>query len=193
MLSEFTNEKNASEKNGSEKHAPDVSRPDPALLTYYILCSFMSFVAVVIVLPAMWVRYSTLRYQLEPTGIRMQVGWLFRREVVVAFRRIQDIQISSNLIQRWLGISSVSIQTASGSAMPEIVIEGVREPERVRDWLYSRMRGASQSSTPATNSESASHDAVSREELLHVLREIRDSLKAVAETKPFTGDHERRS
>lgn len=172
---------------------PEVNRPDPALLTYYILCSFMSFIGVVFVLPAMWVRYSTLRYQLEPTGIRMQVGWMFRREVVVAFRRIQDIQISSNLVQRWLGISSVSIQTASGNAMPEIVIEGVREPERVRDWLYSRMRGAGQRRITDENAKSNSTDSVSREELLQVLREIRDSLKAIARTKQCTNEDERQS
>ncbi|MCF7962129.1 MAG: PH domain-containing protein [Pirellula sp.] len=40
----------------------------------------------------------------------MQLGLLFRKEVVVAFRRIQDIHVSRNLIQRWLGIASVSIQ-----------------------------------------------------------------------------------
>ena len=177
-----------------QESVPEVNRPDPALLTYYILCSFMSFIGVVVVLPAMWVRYSTLRYQLEPTGIRMQVGWMFRREVVVAFRRIQDIQISSNLIQRWLGISSVSIQTASGNAMPEIVIEGVREPERVRDWLYSRMRGASQRSTPEKAFQSSnSNDSVSREELLQVLKEIRDSLKAISRTNQCTNEDERQS
>ncbi len=64
------------------------------------------------------------------------------KEVVVAFRRIQDIHVSRNLIQRWLGIDSVSVQTASGNAMPEIVLEGITDPDSVRDWLYERMRGA---------------------------------------------------
>lgn len=167
---------------------PGIERPDPALLTYYILCSFLSFVGVVLVLPLMWVRFSTLRYQLESTGIRMQVGWLFRREVVVAFRRIQDIQISSNVVQRWLGIYSVSIQTASGNAMPEIVIEGVREPEAVRDWLYARTRGATVAKKLGSLTKEDVGNSVSREEVMQVLREIRDSLDAIAERTPTPGN-----
>ncbi|XZE45570.1 PH domain-containing protein [Pirellulaceae bacterium SH467] len=166
---------------------PRIERPDPALLTYYILCSFLSFVGVVLVLPLMWVRYSTLRYQLEPTGIRMQVGWMFRREVVVAFRRIQDIQISSNVIQRWLGIYSVSIQTASGNAMPEIVIEGVREPEAVRDWLYARTRGASIERKRGALMHEGVAASASRDEALQILREIRNSLDAIADGMQVPG------
>ena len=119
-----------------------LERPSPSLLTYYILTGLLSGPACVIVIPALIIRYNTLRYRFEESGLRMQLGLFFRKEVLVAFRRIQDIHVSRNLVQRWLGIASVSVQTASGNAMPEIVLEGVTNPDEVRDWLYERMRGA---------------------------------------------------
>ena len=35
----------------------------------------------------------------------------------------------------------LQVQTASGSTGPEIVIEGFKEFEAIRDFLYTRMRG----------------------------------------------------
>lgn len=116
--------------------------PPPQLFTYYLLGSILSGPFIVLTLPALWFRYTTLKYSFEESGLRMSVGLLFRQETVTAYRRIQDIHVSSNVIQRWLGISTIAIQTASGSAAPEIVIEGVTEPEKMRDWLYERLRGA---------------------------------------------------
>ncbi|MFN7448470.1 MAG: PH domain-containing protein [Pirellula sp.] len=159
---------------------PEIDRPSPALLTYYVLSSLLALPAVVIVLPAMWIRYQTLKYELQESGIRMQVGLFFRKEVVVAFRRIQDIHVSRNIIQRWLGIASVSIQTASGNAMPEIVLEGMTDPDGIRDFLYERMRGAKGQTTSsvaanATNDLSAT-PMEDTEEVTALLRGIRDNL-----------------
>lgn len=159
---------------------PKIDRPSPALLTYYVLSSLLSLPAVVIVLPAMWIRYQTLKYELQESGIRTQVGLFFRKEVVVAFRRIQDIHVSRNIFQRWLGIANVSIQTASGNAMPEIVLEGMTDPDGIRDFLYERMRGAKGQTTSlvagsATN-EVGSKPIEDTEEATELLRGIRDNL-----------------
>lgn len=159
---------------------PQIDRPSPALLTYYVLSSFLSLPAVVIVLPAMWIRYQTLKYELQESGIRMQVGLFFRKEVVVAFRRIQDIHVSRNIVQRWLGIASVSIQTASGNAMPEIVLEGMTDPDGIRDFLYERMRGAKGQTTSSVagdpTNEVGSNPTEDTEEATELLRGIRDNL-----------------
>ena len=160
-----------------------LERPSPSLLTYYFLSGLLSGPACVFVIPALIIRYNTLRYRFEDSGLRMQLGLFFRKEVVVAFRRIQDIHVSRNLVQRWLGIASVSVQTASGNAMPEIVLEGVTNPDEVRDWLYERMRGAkgysnSQAAASARESTSLRADDVNNEpnETTELLRGIRDNL-----------------
>jgi uncharacterized protein len=161
-----------------------LERPSDKLLTYYILTSFLTGPGMIIAIPAMMIRYNTLRYRFEESGIRMQVGLFFRNEVVVAFRRIQDIHVSRNILQRWLGIASVSIQTASGNAMPEIVLEGMTNEDEIRDWLYERMRGAKgQSLIPNSPHESEQQSAplsAEANEVTMLLRGIRDNLATMA-------------
>src|SRR6266576_5708783 len=118
-----------------------LERPYPALWTYYVICSLLTGPALVITLPYLYFRYYTLRYRFDEEGIHMRVGILFRREVNLTYARIQDIHLRSGFIQRWLGLADIQIQTASGSAGAELVIEGFKEFEAIRDFLYTRMRG----------------------------------------------------
>ena len=119
----------------------------------------------------------------------MKVGLLFRREVNLTYARIQDIHLRSGILQRWLGLANVQIQTASGSSGPELMIEGFREFEAIRDFLYTRMRGyqtGQKPFTPATQSDSAaplsstSVTDVDREAVA-LLLSIRDELRRTRE------------
>ena len=65
----------------------------------------------------------------------MRWGILFRREVSLTYRRIQDIHLRSGILQRWLGLADILVQTASGSAGAEMTIEGLQEYEQVREFL----------------------------------------------------------
>jgi putative membrane protein len=118
-----------------------LERPCPALWKYYVITALFSGPAIIFTLPFFYFRYQTLRYRFDEEGIHMRVGILFRREVNLTYARIQDIHLRSNFIQRWLGLANVQIQTASGSAGAELVIEGFKEFEAIRDFLYTRMRG----------------------------------------------------
>ncbi len=160
---------------------PKIDTPSRSLLTYYLLISLFGGPFALLLFPINWIRFRTLRYELQEGGIRMSVGLLFRKEVIVAYRRIQDIHVSHNIIQRWLGISSVSIQTASGNAMPEIVVEGVEAPDHLRDWLYERMRGAKSGSSDVSdpNERHSSGQPSNSDEVTALLRGIRDNLAIV--------------
>ncbi len=164
-------------------HAPPnfdpsaITRPHERLMTYYLIVSLLTLPAFPVTLLALYVRYRTLRYRFDDEGVWRGQGLLWRREVNVAYRRIQDIQLTSGLIQRWLGLATVSIQTAAGSATPEITIDGVLEADALRDYLYTRMRGVRDGSAfagPATHAEAP--DAAG-DEALALLGEIRDSLR----------------
>jgi putative membrane protein len=168
----------------STQDKPSIEIPSQSLLTYYFLSCLIGFPVIFITFPIMWIRFKTLRYELQESGIRMSVGLLFRKEVIVAYRRIQDIHVSNNIFQRWLGISSVSIQTASGNSMPEIVVEGVQAPDQLRDWLYERTRGAKTGNTvdrTASPSDSGKDFAGSPEQVTELLKGIRDNLASLAE------------
>src|SRR6267378_1179340 len=118
-----------------------LERPDRALFTYYLISAFLSGPLIFFILPYLYFRFHTLRYRFDAEGIHMKVGLLFRREITLTYARIQDIHLRSGVIQRWLGLASVEIQTASGSSAAELVIEGFKDYESIRDFLYTRMRG----------------------------------------------------
>ncbi|MDP6468318.1 MAG: PH domain-containing protein, partial [Pirellulaceae bacterium] len=86
------------------------------------------------------------------------------------------IHLTRNLIQRWMGLATVAIQTASGSSGPEMSIEGIPQAEALRDFLYSKMRGARGLNDTSAVSDVAT-DGSSADESLQLLREIRDTLK----------------
>lgn len=124
-----------------ERRILALERPHPALWTYYIISAVLTGPGIIFTLPYLFFRYHTLRYRFDAEGIHMRVGILFRREVNLTYARIQDIHLRSGIIQRWLGLANLEIQTASGSATAEMVIEGFKEYEAIRDFLYTRMRG----------------------------------------------------
>ena len=157
-----------------------LERPEPALWRLYLIRSILSLPAIFIVLPVLWFRYYTLRYRFDAEGIHMKVGILFRREVNVTYARIQDIHLSSGLIQRWLGLADVQIQTASGTAGAELTIEGFHQSEEIRDFLYARMRGARDRhpSTPPVLPHAA---GAGGEEVVTLLLGIRDELRQTRE------------
>lgn len=165
----------------------DIERPAPVLMTYYAIASLLAGPAFFLALIPMWLKYLTLRYKFDDKGVSMSWGILFRHETLLTYRRIQDIHLTRNILQRWMGLATVSVQTASGSANAEMSIEGILQADALRDFLYAQMRGAKGihepvavvGGTPDDHGfvEVASDDG---EEALALLREIRDSLSRLA-------------
>jgi len=121
---------------------PAIERPHPRLWTYYVLKALAALPTAPVLLLYWYFRYHSMRYRFEEQGLRMSWGILFRREILLNYARIQDIHLRSNVVERWLGLARIEIQTASGSAGAEMTLEGLLEYEQVRDFLYSKMRGA---------------------------------------------------
>lgn len=164
----------------SETAIHAIERPHRNLLTYYFLSALVFPPALLFLGPYLYFRYHTMRYKFTADGISMSWGILFRREIIVQYARIQDIHLRSNLVERWLGLARILVQTASGSSGAEMTIEGLREFEAVRDFLYHQMRGvkepAAKTTTPAAIT--TGHDA----ELAAALREVAAELRATRTT-----------
>jgi putative membrane protein len=154
-----------------------LERPHPSLLKYYGLQSLLLGPFFPLALIPLYFKYHTLRYRFDDQGVSMRWGILFRREISLNYARIQDIHLASNIVERWLGLGRVQVQTASGSSAAEMTIEGLREYEAVRDYLYSRMRGARrlQSTRPARATRPAGAD----DAVAAALREVAAELAAV--------------
>jgi membrane protein YdbS with pleckstrin-like domain len=171
-----------------------IERPHPNLLKYYVLVSFLAGPFFFVPLVYLYFRYHTMQYRFDEHGVNMRWGILFRREVSLAYARIQDIHLTSNLVERWLSLAEVKLSTASGSSSAEMTIEGRQDFELVRDFLYSRMRGVQDhpsartaGAAPASLSSDASMDTV-----VSALRQVSADLRAVREVleKRERGRHE---
>lgn len=167
----------------TDRHIQSIERPDKALWTYYLLSALVIPPLFPVLAPYLWFRYSTMRYKFTDDGISMSWGILFRREVIVNYARIQDIHLRSNFVERWLGLARILVQTASGSASAEMTIEGIKEFEPLRDFLYSRMRGVQDHGhQPAMAGAAAAPAATGNHgELAAALREAAAELRAVRE------------
>jgi putative membrane protein len=119
-----------------------ITRPDEALMKYYVLKAFTAGPAFPLLLTLLYFRFHTMRFRFDEEGISMSWGILFRREIVLNYSRIQDVHLQSNAIERWFGLARIDVQTASGGSAPEMTLEGIRDYDGLRDFLYSRMRGA---------------------------------------------------
>lgn len=166
-------------------------RPGRALLSYYIIQSVLTGPGIIIVLPLRFFRWRTLHYTFDDEGVSMRWGILFRREISLTYARIQDIHLVSNVIERWLGLGRVQVQTASGQAGAEMTIEGLPDYEAVRDRLYRRMRGSRTAPHGAgagaaaerekSASESVAGDVRALAEVESALRETTAELRALRE------------
>jgi uncharacterized membrane protein YdbT with pleckstrin-like domain len=155
-----------------------IERPDHALWKYYILLCVMFPPAFPFVILPMYFRYHTMRYKFSEDGISMSWGILFRRQIIVNYARVQDIHLKSNIVERWLGLARILVQTASGNQAAELTIEGIKEFELLRDFLYARMRGVKDHQTTPAAEHALTKPA---DDLASALREVTGELRAVRE------------
>jgi putative membrane protein len=153
------------------RHIAAITKPVDSLMTYYVLKALATTVAFPVMIVLLYFRYHTMKYVFSDEGVRMSWGILFRHEVILNYARIQDIHLRSNAIERWLGLARIEIQTASGGSS-EMTLEGLTDHEAMRDFLYSRMRGAS-------DKRHESPAATESERLATVLGEVAGELRAI--------------
>jgi len=163
---------------------PTWDRPHQRLLRYYMLVSLLAGPLFFVVLIPLYFRYHSMRYVFDGEGVTMRWGVLFRREISLAYARLQDIHLTSNVVERWLGLAKVQLQTASGSAKAEMTIEGLPEFESVRDFLYQKMRGSRVRGTASPTGRGAGVGRLAVEtgdtaRLVNALHAVTDELAAV--------------
>ena len=159
-----------------------LERPHPRLLVYYTLATLLTGPLFFILIVPAYFRSHPLRYRFDDEGVHMRWGILFRREINLTYSRIQDIHLVSNLVERWLALGRIQIQTASGSAKAELTIEGILEFEALRDFLYSKMRGLREARHGAAAAFHAPLAAPAEDALAATLREVAAEIRALRET-----------
>jgi uncharacterized membrane protein YdbT with pleckstrin-like domain len=159
-------------------HIAKVERPCPELFQYYVLKAIATTIAAPLALLLLYFRYHTMRYRFDAEGIHMRWGILMRHEIMLNYSRIQDIQLRSNVVERWLGLVRIDVQTASGSSSAEMTLEGIKDYAAMRDFLYSRMRGARRQSGMLPQAQGADSLATILTEIAAELRAVRQALES---------------
>lgn len=154
-----------------------LTRPDKNLLPLYVMYALITTIAFPFVMLPLYFKYRTLRYRFDTEGISVSYGILWRKESYTTYSRIQDIHVSRNILERWLGLGTVDIQTASGSSTAEVCVMGVRQYDNIRDFLYARMRGVK-----LKGNETDERSKNSETELVEILRNIKEDLSAVRQS-----------
>lgn len=140
----LTRETASAGKSSLNTQPPDIVRPHRRLLGVYCLRSLALCVFgpwFLFTLLPLYFKYKTLRYRFADAGVSVSWGLLWKRETYLTYSRIQDIHVSRGIFERWLGVATIHVQTASGSSEAEASLPGLRSHEAIRDYLYSRMRG----------------------------------------------------
>jgi putative membrane protein len=167
----------SSEPTHFDPHA--ITRPVDSLLTYYFIVSLCTLVAFPFVFIPLYIRFKTMQYRFDDAGVSMSWGFFFRKEVHLTYRRLQDIHVTRNIVERWMGLAKLPIQTASGSSGATMTIEGVSDPEPLRDFLYAQMRGAKSEEQVSPNEPD--------DDAIEVLQEIRDELRRLRTSQGSSG------
>ena len=158
-------------------------RPHRNLLAYWFLQSLLLGPLFFVLFVPRLFKFRSLRYHLEDDGVAAEWGVLFRHEISLGYARIQDIHLASNLLERWLGLARIQVQTASGSSEAEMTIEGLPDAAEVRDWIYSKMRGAARRAPVGEQGDDATGGtgAAAPDAVVTALREVAAELRRVRE------------
>lgn len=90
------------------------------------------------------------------------------------------IHIHAGLIQPWLHLADIKIQTASGNTDAEMVIEGLLEYKEIRNFLYEKMRGY-KGSNETHKTAHKPEELVENNEFIKILSEATSELKRTRE------------
>jgi membrane protein YdbS with pleckstrin-like domain len=81
---------------------------------------------------------EALRYWLDGTTLRVDVGVYFLKRKAIPLDRVTDFVLAQGPLMRWCGIWAIHVQTAgAGQNVAEAMLYGVRDAERVRDELVA--------------------------------------------------------
>lgn len=87
--------------------------------------------------------HQRFAYELTEDTLNIDSGVLFKREREIPLRRIQNVDIKRTLVQRFLGIARVNIETAGGgSTEASLQYVGVEEARRLQEGIRKRKRRA---------------------------------------------------
>ena len=82
--------------------------------------------------------YQAWGYAERDEDLLVVRGWLFRRMVVVPYGRMQFVDVTAGLLERWMGIATVRLHTAAAATDATIPSLPTAEAALLRDRLAQK-------------------------------------------------------
>lgn len=116
-----------------------------SIFTVFLVLGIIAL-AVCLVFACIWapLYYKSVVYHLNGTEMTWKRGVFFRKTGIVPYNRITNVDIVQGPVMRIFGIYHLKIETAGGGASKnsaEIQIEGVSNPEPIRQLIMDFVRG----------------------------------------------------
>lgn len=118
-------------------------------IAFYILLGLLIVIPLLcfIVASAWAVKwFENYSFELEDTGIRINVGVITKRQKFIPYNKIQNLELVRGFLERRYGLSTIEIQTAGYTGVPrgpfsrpEGEIPGIRDPEPIIDEIRALM------------------------------------------------------
>ncbi|MCL1879471.1 MAG: PH domain-containing protein [Actinomycetia bacterium] len=115
--------------------------PDrPLWLLPLILVAFVVLLGVIVGFSVFYYRRFT--WEITETGIGINSGVVFRKQVHIPFQRVQSVDFNAKILERILGICTLKIETAGGAANKAVRIPALKlnEAEALRAEVFNLKR-----------------------------------------------------
>lgn len=86
-----------------------------------------------------WLKTASSSYHFAKSRLTWRTGILSRSAESLELYRVADVSMSQPLLQRLFGVGRIVIRSADANHR-EIVIPGVAQPDRFRDWLTDQVQ-----------------------------------------------------
>lgn len=109
----------------------------------YSICLGAWFVILIPVL--FWIpkAYNIVEYFIENDSVKMQAGVVWKKNVIVPYSKVTNLEITSGPMQRKFGVGTIHMQTAGYGGQqgqkPELKINGIKETFNIRDIILEHI------------------------------------------------------
>ena len=125
--------------------------------------------------------YRSLRYEVQDDEVVVNVGIWTKSVKHVPYRTVTNIQVKRDIVDRWLGIGTLNIQTAgmSGQTGAEERLVGLSNVQEVYESVAEELRRFRGGMAPTQADVEVLPEAAPRDSLGEILAEVRAIRKSL--------------
>ncbi|MDR1016986.1 MAG: PH domain-containing protein [Coriobacteriales bacterium] len=106
--------------------------------------------ALLLVIVISLIYYLRFRWRIGDAELEVSSGLIFRNHLHVPFSRIQSVELSASLVERFFGLTKLKVETAGGSANQSLVIPALKlgQAESLRLEIFKRKENPQEHISP---------------------------------------------